>query len=328
MNKIMIISMLAAATTANAWIGANSTEFVMVGDAGNAADGNGLGAVNYEYSIGKYEVSANEYVNFLNAVGSVSVDVNGSSLYLYNPVGTINGRGTIAVSGSSAAVKDGKDGNPVNYISAYAAAMYANWLCNGAKAEASASDYLSGAYDFGSYGASIEVFSNRNMSAKYWLATADEWYKAAYYSPELNSGAGGYYAYATQSNETPTASMPTAIPNCANYDNITDDTCTTIAGSYINSSSYYGTFDQTGNVSEWIEDIDGQNLVRRGGAYDSTSWHIRSAYSAATDPTVEIYNIGFRLASSDGEILVPEPAEYALAFAVAALALLALRRRK
>ena len=319
MKKIIIISTLAAATAANAWIGANSTDFVRVGDAGNAADGNGLGAVNYEYSIGKYEVSANEYVNFLNAVGSVSVDVNGSSLYLYHPVGTINGRGTISVSGSSVAVKDGKDSNPVNYVSAYAAAMYANWLCNGAK---------SGAYDFATYGASIEVFSNRNRSAKYWLATADEWYKAAYYSPELNGGAGGYFAYATQSNEPPAASMPTAELNCANYDNITDDMCTTIAGSYINSPSYYGTFDQAGNVSEWNEDIDGQNLVRRGGAYDSTSWHIRSAYSVATDPAVEIYNIGFRLASSDGEIFVPEPAEYGLAFAVAAIALLALRRRK
>ena len=122
--------------------------------------------------------------------------------------------------------------------------------------------------------------------------------------------------------------MPTAELNCANYDNITDDMCTTIEGSYINSPSYYGTFDQAGNVSEWNEDIDGQNLVRRGGAYDSTSWHIRSAYSVATDPAVEIYNIGFRLASSDGEIFVPEPAEYGLAFAVAAIALLALRRRK
>lgn len=328
MNKIIIISTLAAATVANAWIGTNGTEFVRIGDVGNAADSNGLGAVNHEYSIGKYEVSANEYINFLNAVGNASVDVNGSSIYLYHPIGTINGRGTIVVSGSAFSIKEGKDNNPVNYVSAYAAAMYANWLCNGAKADADASDYLTGAYDFETYGATIELFSNRNMFAQFWLATADEWYKAAYYSPELNNGAGGYYAYATQNNEAPAASMPTDTPNCANYDHITGDMCTTIVGSYISSASHYGTFDQAGNVSEWTETIDGQNLVRLGGAYDSTSWHIRAAYSAATDPTVEMYNIGFRLASSDGEIPIPEPAEFAFALAAAALALLALRRRK
>ena len=60
-------------------------EMVKVGNVGNAADAgnttdpNVYGAVNYEYSIGKYEVSLAQYTRFLNAVAAS--DPNG----LYNP---------------------------------------------------------------------------------------------------------------------------------------------------------------------------------------------------------------------------------------------------
>ena len=40
---------------------------VAVGDVGNAADTTGYGAVNYQYSIGKYEVTNAQYAAFLNA---------------------------------------------------------------------------------------------------------------------------------------------------------------------------------------------------------------------------------------------------------------------
>ena len=51
-------------------------EWVTVGDAGNAADTKvmdidgttGYGAVGYEYRIGKYEITAGQYCEFLNAV--------------------------------------------------------------------------------------------------------------------------------------------------------------------------------------------------------------------------------------------------------------------
>ena len=90
MKKIATLAIQLTATIGLAWTGANNTALVSVGDTGNAPDVNGLGAVNYTYSIGKYEVSANEYLNFLNAVGSVSVEVQGNSLYLYNPIVEVN----------------------------------------------------------------------------------------------------------------------------------------------------------------------------------------------------------------------------------------------
>ena len=43
-------------------------DWVNVGNAGNAADSTGYGAVGYNYSIGKYEVTAGQYTEFLNAV--------------------------------------------------------------------------------------------------------------------------------------------------------------------------------------------------------------------------------------------------------------------
>ena len=45
--------------------------------------------------------------------------------------------------------------------------------------------------------------ATHNSEAKYWIPTENEWYKAAYYSPELNDGKGGYYDWATQSDSTP-----------------------------------------------------------------------------------------------------------------------------
>lgn len=55
-------------------------DWVHVGNPGNAADthGAGYGAVGHSYQIGKYEVTAGQYTEFLNAVAKA--DPNG----LYN----------------------------------------------------------------------------------------------------------------------------------------------------------------------------------------------------------------------------------------------------
>jgi len=53
-------------------------ETVAVGNAGNAPDTRyetpGYGAVSYEYNIGKYEVTAGQYTEFLNAVDAAGTD--------------------------------------------------------------------------------------------------------------------------------------------------------------------------------------------------------------------------------------------------------------
>ncbi len=49
-------------------------ETVTVGDAGNAANTNGLGAVADVFAMGKYEVTIGQYTSFLNSVASVTSD--------------------------------------------------------------------------------------------------------------------------------------------------------------------------------------------------------------------------------------------------------------
>lgn len=63
-----------------------------------------------------------------------------------------------------------------------------------------------------------------NKSAKFHIHTQNEWYKAAYYSPRLDSGNGGYYVFAAQNNATPRSVTGNNIiqrnkPNQANYFN-------------------------------------------------------------------------------------------------------------
>ncbi len=103
---------------------------VPVGNAGNANDPlTGFGAVSYDYSIGKYEVTLNQYSAFLNAVGAT--DTYG----LYNPsMGTdlnIMGISRSGASGSYTYSVIGSGNRPVTYVSWFDSARFVNWLQNG-----------------------------------------------------------------------------------------------------------------------------------------------------------------------------------------------------
>jgi len=106
---------------------------VPVGNPGNAADTHGAGyygAVAYTYNIGKYEVTAGQYTDFLNAVAKT--DTYG--LYYTDMSRTDFGSG-IARSGSSGSYAYSVDpafvNRPVNYVSWGDSARFANWLHNG-----------------------------------------------------------------------------------------------------------------------------------------------------------------------------------------------------
>ena len=47
-----------------------------------------------------------------------------------------------------------------------------------------------------------------DMAATYFIPSENEYYKAAYYDPTLNGGAGGYWLYPTKSNTTPINTLP------------------------------------------------------------------------------------------------------------------------
>ena len=103
-------------------------ETVPVGNTANSANSHGEGAVSYDYRIGKYEVTAAQYCEFLNAVAKT--DTYG----LYNTLmwtATGNQMGCkIQQAGSSGSyaysVASDWGNRPVNYVSWGDAARFAN----------------------------------------------------------------------------------------------------------------------------------------------------------------------------------------------------------
>lgn len=99
----------------------------------------------------------------------------------------------------------------------------------------------------------------------------------------------------------------------------------TEVGKFGNSSSFYGTYDQAGNVQEWTEGF-GENggAFAAGGAYDDVTdynLNVYRPYGGFLAPETEAANTGFRVATN----VIPEPTSTILAFIGACL--LARRRR-
>ena len=294
-------------------------ETVRVGNAGNVGEQTqaGLttyfGGVAYEYNIGKYEVTAGQYTEFLNAVAAT--DTHGLYYYL---MGFPDGIQRTGSSGSySYSVSGGYANRPANYVSWGDAARFANWLHNGQPTGAQGPGTTEdGAYDL--IGASVWTVS-RELDWKWAITSEDEWYKAAYYDPSLNSGAGGYYDYPTGSDTVPTGESPPGGANSANFGMAANGP--TDVGAYTSSDSPYGTFDQSGNLWEWNETImSGPYRGVRGGSFqDSEQSHVSNrAYNTTTN---EFGSLGFRVSQ------VPEPATMAV-LTLGGLAVLRRRRKR
>ena len=290
--------------------GAVSIDMVTVGNAGNANDtgGTGNGAVAYDYQIGKYDVTIGQYTAFLNAVAATD------TYSLYNSLmGTdvnIKGISRTGGSGSYAYSVLGSANRPITWVSWWDSARFSNWMANGQPTGAQSSTTTeNGAYNVNgaiSGNAVAKNATNPNTSAAptFYVPTENEWYKAAYYSPTLKSGAGGYYAYATQSNTAP-GNVVGSMTNQANYNKV----YLTDVGAFTNSGSFYGTFDQSGNVYQW-NDLDGaagSSRVTRGGDWNSSNaFFLSSSYRYSGAPSGELYDTGFRLASPVSVAAVPE----------------------
>ncbi|HWL54687.1 MAG TPA: SUMF1/EgtB/PvdO family nonheme iron enzyme [Chthoniobacteraceae bacterium] len=344
-------------------------DWASIGDAGNAADATGYGAVDYEFKLATTEVNLAQYTEFLNVVAKT--DPYG----LYNPrmndpsyaqeisrSGT-DGSFTYSVLGSGAL--------PVTYVSVYDAMRFVNWLNNGqgngstetgaytistgsitryartnnvatlttsaahtlsvgdqvtvsgvdtwfdgtyvvtAVTETTFSYALEGA-DVGptnQAGSMTGASARHSEDAVYWLPTEDEWYKAAYYDPTKGE-AGGYWLYPTQSDTL--GGNTIGQPHSANY-GYEINGHPTDGGAYgDNSASYYGTFDQGGNVWEWNaaqEQDPGSGYLwkQRGGSWASGEGHLKSSFGQVYSvPIAEFDSLGFRVAS------IPEPSEMLL----------------
>ena len=298
-------------------------ETVPVGNVGNTGEWSGgsyggsgsdriCGAVDYEYNIGKYEVTVGQYTEFLNAVART--DTYG----LYSEEMWTSSQGCkILQSGSSGeyvyTIALDRANRPVNYISFGDAARFTNWLANGQPTGLQDPNTTeNGSYALlGATGDAALLAVEREADAGYVIPSEDEWYKAAFYDSTLNGSIGGYYDYATGTDLVPDNNPPwTDTGNSANYyDNgehaIGSPYYASEVGAYEASPSYYGTFDQNGNIFEWVSGPSYRGI--RGGSLGNGEDDMRAAdRSEGGLPSLEYSQSGFRVA------FVPEPASLCL----------------
>jgi formylglycine-generating enzyme len=266
--------------------GANTfgIDFLNIGNAGNAADTTGFGAVPYAYHVGKYEISQ-------DAITKATLsDVTAGPWTGNQPAAT---------------------------ISWYEAAAFVHWLNTSTGNQAAYKDLT---FSGGSW--SMELWSSadawqlggenlyRNKDAVYFLPSENEWYKAAYYNP----GGSNYFLYPTASDTAPTAVASGTNAGTAVYK---------IGGAALaivdsaGGLSPYGTMGQGGNVWEWNESaFDGINnsssaaRAFRGGSEGSGEFDLSSSGRLSGNPANEFGLVGFRVASAEAAP-VPKPGTWA-----------------
>jgi formylglycine-generating enzyme len=243
--------------------------------------------------------------------------------------GKIKGIQQAGTSGNYSYSVIGSANRPITYVSWFDSARFANWMANGQPTGAQTSTTTeNGAYNVngaiqGNAMAKNVTNPNTNAAPTFFIPNLNEWYKAAYYSPTLNGGSGGYYLYATQSNTAP-GNVVGSAANQANRRLATDagalfsvtqssvysdsQNYLTDVGAFTNSGSFYGTFDQSGNVSEWTDLVDGAPGGRwlRGGFFSDQDVSRGNFNVLVYNPLYESYFFGFRLASPVSGSAVPE----------------------
>jgi sulfatase modifying factor 1 len=313
-----VLALLAGAASASITIAT-----MPVGNPGNAPDTTGFGEVDYAYNIGEYDVTSSQYTAFLNAVAAT--DTYG--VYNSDMASTTYGNPGIIQSGSSGSytysVAAGRGNYPVTDVTFWDTTRFANWLDNGQPTGAEGP----GTTETGTYTLTPTGIANNTVTrnANYtWAVTSEnEWYKAAYYTPLGATGNSNpnYWLYPTQSN--------TISTSMANYTNDPVGGDTTPVGSYA-YPSYYGTYDQGGDVWQWNESIYDNNSAGqitscrglRGGSFFFGGDYLQSVvdYGYILIPTEDLYDAGFRVSQ------VPEPTSWGI-LGFGSLGLLARRRR-
>ena len=301
-------------------------DFVPISDASNPTSGSGI--VNYDYRMGTYEVTNDQWSKFTANLG---IPVTGADR------GYSSNRGTYLPGANM----------PVAFASWYGAAQFANWL--------NTSTGHPAAYKFtGTQGASDYTFAPwspsdvgydagnpyRNSSAMYCLPTENEWVKAAYWNGT------SLQDYATKAGDT----LHPGYGSNGRWNYYYINTSLSIGSPWnvgSGSQELNGTYDMMGNVWEWTDSyagidqegwgstVYGRYFSISGGSaypfdlgygqtYGDSSGALRSgyydaypaAYTQKSNMATDI--IGFRV------VQIPEPASVGL-LTLGGLALL--RRR-
>jgi formylglycine-generating enzyme required for sulfatase activity len=258
-------------------------EFVPIGNPDNpddtTGDPNPAGKVEYDYRMGKFEISR-DMITKANNEGGLGITMEDLTPFGGN-----------------------RADRPATGVSWNEAAQFVNWL-NTSTGHTPAYKFNGGTFQlWQSRDAGYDPINPfRNTQAFYFLPSADEWYKAAYYDPN----AGVYYDYPTGSDSAPTAVASGTTADTAVYDQFSPlgPADITLAGGL----SPYGTMGQGGNATEWEETsfdlandsaISGRGL--RGGSWIEHSGNLLASNRTVEIPSRELLVTGFRVAG------IPEP---------------------
>jgi formylglycine-generating enzyme required for sulfatase activity len=271
--------------------------------------------VSYEYQIGTFEVTCREYAAFLNSVAAT--DPNS----LYDPAMNIDAvNGGIQRSGLGGSfsykVKPGFDLRPANYVSYWDALRFVNWLSNGQPVGAQDSTTT----EDGTYTLSLTPQAIvRNPGSRIFLASEDEWYKAAYYA-----GSSLYYDYPSNSDGKTHCDPPGLSSPLANCFYFATPLTTTNAGAYPSTQNPHGTSDQAGNVWEWLDNVRPYETRQRiGGSYSEAAdvFNAHATPRSNLDPTTHSADLGFRITTLGPIPVIPTTSPIALGGLVALLVL-------
>lgn len=312
-------------------------EFVTVGAVGNQPYGGplptfppfggdpatlGRGRVDYEYRIGRMEVTSGQWAEFFAVANSFPI---GQRIPHVQP--------PFVWGGSNPALALRAAGG----ISWRTAAIYCNWLHNNKGTDRAS--FMSGAYDVSSFGSDAFGFTDQpthSPEARFWIPTMDEWMKAAHYDPNKNGpGQGGWWEWAC-TTDSPLAwgppggtlnGMPSSYNAGWQQPEFPGNPFHIPLGAYPTIQSPWGLLDTAGATTEWTEEVLGN---RQGRLFDGSNWNDSSsvvlqdhiAVFGGDIPPLSTYDLGFRIAARS----VPSPSCVPVAFMVLS-AVLARRRR-
>lgn len=333
MDMRMRLSFVVSAASCLAWSACcfadidplTGIDFVRIGAVGNApwaGDGTagdraiGRGQVNYEYNIGKYEVTSAQWADFFSAAfdrapGDTIPHLTPPTFWGGVPTTPTHTENPSAMRWTTTAQSAML---PTGNISWRMAAIYTNWLCNGISSERSA--FLNGAYDVSTFtynpNGSFNDQITHTPGAAYYIPTWDEWLKAAHYDPNKqnpNGTTGGWWRYGNGSDQP----FIGALPNVGGTANFGFDTGAigVPLGAY-NVTSPFGLRDVAGGTAEWVEEAFYRPLfpLPSDRYYEGSHWTSQpvlfadqiQAFGGGDFPSLSTLDLGFRIAH-----VVPAP---------------------
>lgn len=286
----------------------SSLELLPVDYPNNSADVvNGLGKVDSNFQIAKFDTTAEQYCAFLNAV-----ETTGAHGFYHPEMGSDPAIKCITQSLAEDGIHftysiiENRGALPITYVSWIDAACFCNWLHHDCPTDDTVTDKVlyDGAYHFSKNGEEqvIELMPN----ARYFLPDRNQFHKAAFYRHDIDC----YWNYPTQalSPFSPGNTIGSSA-NEANYfytsyfwgnsHSTKGPLYITPVGSFSGSAGPFGTYDMGSNVKNWSSDFDQDgNALAEGGSWKTTYDMLRNdAPDTPLDPTVGYDDVGFRIAA-------------------------------